>query len=383
MTTASSKTRNQSDPAATILLVTCSDTSAKLIGKQLRDRFELCIADDAERAWESLVEERGISLVICELNLAIDAFALLERLRGASDNRLAAVPVLLLVGENDTEHRRELALHKGATDFINLPFASSELIARVQLHTSLYRQHGLASEPGPDQVTAVNLLKQLAQESLFAARIEQELSFSQRHRSPMSLCKLRLDNLKAIVSEFDRPTAISVVQAVARIIQQAMRREDSLCYLGNAEFRVLFPATNGIGAIAGINRVLRQVEQRQVSIGGEQVRVTLSAAVYSCIADDDIDLKQIERQLDKSLRTAAAAGGNQVVGNSSSGEARAPSVDRALRLLAAGKSADLSGQVPALLGQLLPLLDLADEVLEADLEPIRSELRNKFGNKCN
>ena len=302
-------------------------------------------------------------------------------MRGANDNRLAAVPVLLLVGENDTELQRELALQKGATDFINLPFSSAELTARVQLHTNLYRQHGLASEPGPDPMSAVSLLKQLAQESLFAARMEQELSFSQRHRSPMSLCKMRLDNLKEIVAGFDKSIAISVVQAVARIIQQTMRREDTLCYLGNAEFRVLYPATNGIGAIAGINRVLHKVEQRQISIGGEQLKVTLSAAVYSCIADDETDLKQIERQLDKSLGAATAAGGNRVVGNSPSDEARALSVDRALRLLAAGKPGDLSGQIPALLGQLLPLLDLADETLDSDLEPLRSELRNKFGNK--
>ena len=73
MTTANSKARNQPDPATTILLATRSDTSAKLIGKQLRGRFELSIADDAERAWECLVEQPGISLVICEQNLAIDA----------------------------------------------------------------------------------------------------------------------------------------------------------------------------------------------------------------------------------------------------------------------------------------------------------------------
>lgn len=379
--TANSKALTEPGSDNSILLATRSTTGAKLIGKQLRDAYFLRFADDAEQAWENLVEQRGISLLICELGIAIDQFGLVERVRGASDNWLAAIPILLLVSENDGEEDRELAFQKGATDFINLPFASAELSTRVRLHVNLYRQHALAPSLDAEQVTAVNLLKQLAQENFFAARVEQELSFSQRHRSYLSLCKLRLDKLKEIMSGFDKSTAISVVQATARIIQQSLRREDSLCYLGNAEFKVLFPATNGIDATAGINRVLKRVAGHKIRIGGKHVPVTLSAAVFSCIADDDTDLARIERQLDASLKLALSGGGNQAVGSATAGEGRAMSVDRALKLIAAGKGGEAAQHARALLQQVLPLLDFADETLQLGLDRISGEIRKKLGSE--
>jgi two-component system, cell cycle response regulator len=373
------KLKAQTDSDLSILLATRSTTSAKLIGKQLRAIYNLLNADDAELAWTGLVEQREIALVICELELAINQFGLLERIRSAADNRLAAIPVLLLVGENAAAAQRELAFEKGATDFINLPFSSAELTARVRLHTTLYRQHSRAASLEMELVPAVNVLKQLAQENYFTSRVQQELSFSQRHRSHLSLGKLRLDNLREIMSRFDKATALSIVQAVAKSMQQTLRREDSLCYLGNAEFKVMFPATNGIGAIAGINRLLENVAQRNIRINGKQLRVTLSAAVFSCIAADDIDLEQIEIQLDSSLGRAVANGGNQVVSSTPAGEGRGMSIDRALKLITAGKQAELSPHLVALLQQVLPLLDFADETLQLDLETGRRNLRKKLG----
>ncbi len=381
MATAKSEVPGDQGPGTVVLLAMRSSTGAKLLGKQLRDRFRLRAVDDAEQAWECLIGQGGISLVICELELAIDRFALLERIRGAGDNRIAALPLLLLVGEKDTEERQELAFQKGATDFINLPFSSAELSTRVRLHTTLYREHLHASSLDTEQVTAVNLLKQLAQESLFISRVQQELSFSERHRSQMSLGKLRVDRLREIVSSFDKSTAISVVQEVAKTAQQTMRREDTLCYLGNGDFKLLFPATNGIGAIAGIKRVLSNVEQSRIKIGGQRVAITLSAAVFSCIADADVDLQKIDEQLDASLGIAVERGGNQVVSSTPFDEARAMSVDRALKLLAAGRGDDLSGDIDSLMLQLLPLLDFADECLRLDLEQVRADLRAKLESR--
>lgn len=378
MATTKAKFPTDQSPGMAILLATSSGTGAKLIGKQLRDGFTIRTVDDAEQAWECLIEQGGISLVICELELAVDHFALLERIRGAADNRLAAVPLLLLVGEKDSEKQQELAFQKGATDFINLPFASAELSTRVRLHTTLYREHLHAFSLDAEQVTAVNLLKQLAQENVFSARVHQELSFSERHRSQMSLGKLRVDHLREIIASSDKSTAISVVQAVAKTTQQTLRREDTLCYLGNGEFKVLFPATNGIGAIAGIRRVLKNVEQKRIEIGGQQVAITLSAAVFSCIAGADIDLQRIDEQLDASLGIAVERGGNQVVSSTPSAEDRAISIDRALKLLAAGRRDHLSRDIDSLMMQLLPLLDFADECLQLDLEQVRADLRAKL-----
>jgi DNA-binding response OmpR family regulator len=89
-------------------------------------------------------------------------------LRGASDCTLAATPLLLMVGANHTDSDRELAFQAGATDFINLPFASTELTARARLHANLYQQQQAPAQE-KQSVSAVNVLQQLSQRNFAVA----------------------------------------------------------------------------------------------------------------------------------------------------------------------------------------------------------------------
>jgi diguanylate cyclase (GGDEF)-like protein len=362
----------------TILLVASSAHSIKLVSKHLQKHFALLTAEDAEAAWDSLLKDREIVLVICELEIMINQFGLLERIRSAGDSWLAATPILLLVGENDADAGRELAFQMGATDFINLPFASSELTARARLHANLYLQHSMESPEEMQQVSAANLLQQLSQTNFFNSRAHQELSFAQRHRGNFSLCKLKLDNVKSIMQSFDKAKTTSIVKGVAGIIQQTLRTEDTACYLGNAEFYLLYPATNGIGATDGVNRILKRVSSSQMRIDDVRVKVTLSGAVYSCLATDNSDLEQIYARLDASLEQAQSVGGNRVVSSSASSEERRVSVDRALKLIEQGSTDELTSDAAPLLLSIRPLLEFADGVLKLGLRSVNSKLREKL-----
>ncbi len=367
---------NQQKPL--ILLATDSANGAKLVTRHLDEYFRILVSEDAESTWEAMVEHSDVSLIICNLGLAIDAFGLLERLRNAGDSWLAATPVLLLVGENDPDSARETAFQMGATDFINLPFASAELKARARLHANLYIQHASDASDEVSQVPAANLLQQLSQHNFFNSRVQQEMSFSLRHRSSFSLCKFKIDNIKNIVASFDKSTAFTVVNATARFVQQILRREDTLCYLGNAQFSILYPATNGIGATTGIKRILANIEKRKIKIGGKSIPVTLSAAVYSCVATESQTMEDIHAQLDIGLQQALEQGGNQVVSVASVAEPRPCSVDRALKQLASGNTSELTEQAPELLYRILPLIDFSDDILQLGLESVRQSLRQQL-----
>jgi diguanylate cyclase (GGDEF)-like protein len=363
-----------------VLLGARSSHSLKLVSKHLDPYFKVLTADDAESTWESLLENRDISLLVAELALVIDKHGLLERLRNAGDSWLAATPLLLLVGENDTDEDHELAFQMGATDFINLPFASTELSARARLHANLYLQQQRRQSPSGEMqsVSAANLLQQLSQQNYFNSRVQQELSFSQRHRSSFSLCKLKLDNVKAIIAGFDKATAITAVKSIAQVIQQTLRREDSLCYLGNAEFCLLYPATNGIGATTAVNRIFEQVSGSEIAIAGKKVPVTLSGAVYSCIATRETELEKIFARLDASLTEARDQGGGRIVSSIPESAERVFSIDRTLKLIESGSTGDLSQHCSALMLTVLPLLEFADEALELGLETTNRSLRQQL-----
>ncbi|MFV2032207.1 MAG: diguanylate cyclase domain-containing protein [Gammaproteobacteria bacterium] len=326
-----------------------------------------------------MLELSNISVLICELPVAIDGFGLLERIRSATDKHLAARPVLLLVGESDRDNDRESAFQLGATDFINMPFASTELTTRVRLHAQLFVQFSEEQTVEMQQVAALNVLQQLSQQNYLKSLLKQELSFSLRHRSNVSICKLKVDNLKAIVASFDKSSAVSIVQAVAKILQQTLRREDILCYLEKAEFCVLFPVVNAIGAFSGINRIRESIARLRIRIAGKQVSVTLSGAMYSCVADETTSIESVNEILDRRLAEALRRGGNCIVGAPKSSEKRAITVDRALQLIANNNTDDLAEHARGLVRDILPLLEYAEQRLE--LEPLSQSLRDQLNRK--
>lgn len=369
----------ESESRPTVLLLASSAHSTRLVGKQLQAYFETQTAADAERAWELLQQSREIALVVSEQALVIDAFGLLERIRGAADHWLAATPVLLLVGENDPEDEREQAFQSGATDFINLPFSAVELKSRARLHANIYLQQSReASAELGAAAPAANLLQQLSQQNFFASRTRQEIAFSARHRTSFSLCKLKVDNLKKIVSDFDKATAAAALRAVAKVIQADLRREDSLCYAGGADFLVLYPATNGIGASTAFQRIFRKISDGKLNIGGHTVPVTVTGAVHSCVADRDTDVESLYLELDRGIATARSQGPNQWVGGSSGGADRALSLDRALRQLEGGYQAELAPRAGDLARQMLPLLRFADDQLGLELGATIGELEKRL-----
>lgn len=364
-----------------VLLVAKSPQSSRSISKILGDHFTVLHAEDAEGAWEKMLEVSNITVLICELAIAIDRFALLERIRSANDKHLAARPVLLLVGESDQENDRESAFRCGATDFINMPFTSTELTVRVRLHAQLFVQHAEEQTIELQQVSAVNVLQQLSQQNYLKSRLQQELSFSLRHKTSVSVCKFKVDNLKAIVASFDKSSAVSIVQAVAIIMQQTLRREDILCYLDKAEFCVLFPVTNAIGAIKGINRIRESIAKQRMRIAGKPVPVTLSGAIYSCIADETTSFESVNEILDKRLAEAVRKGGNCIVGASRASEKRPMTVDKALQMIANNTTDGLADHARGLVLDILPLLEYADQTLKLGVGTLNQSLRDQLNQQ--
>ena len=360
-----------------ILLLAGSAQNARSINRLLEKLFEIVTVDEAESAWSGLLEQSNVSLVISELVLVNNEFGLLERIREAGSTRLAATPVLLLIGEQDGDNLRDRAIELGATDFINSPFSSAELLTRSRLHVDLHVQQTRDNANEIQQSGATSLLHQLSQEKFFHSRVQQELSFSQRHSSNFSLSKLKVDNMKAVVASFDKATAMAVIQAVANIIQKTLRFEDSLCYFGSAEFCILYPATNGIGATTGINRILQKIAQRKIKVAGKLIPITLSGAVFSCIPDDGVELATVFEKVDSGVQRAISNGGNQILSATPAGGKQQISLDRALRLIEADKAEDLKNHARSLLLAALPLLEFAE--LNLPIEPNSKSIREQLG----
>ncbi len=103
------------------------------------EHYSVEVARDGAGA-EELAAAHEFDLVILDLNLpGIDGMDVLRRLRA----RDAGLPILILTNKSRVEDRVR-AFDEGADDFLLMPFAFSELSARVR---ALLRRGGRGAEP--------------------------------------------------------------------------------------------------------------------------------------------------------------------------------------------------------------------------------------------
>ena len=117
--------------APKILLVDDSKTSRTLVRVLLMSEVvEFVEAEAAEQAL-GLVHDPGIVLIIADNNMpGMSGVTFVETLRKNADNRIRALPVVLLTAD-EQPLLRQRALTAGANDFIRKPVKAATLKAAV------------------------------------------------------------------------------------------------------------------------------------------------------------------------------------------------------------------------------------------------------------
>ncbi|ELZ69337.1 DNA-binding response regulator [Haloferax sp. Atlit-12N] len=117
----------------TILIAEDDEPMRQMIVETL-SAYDVVPVEDGEAAWAYLTDDDAPdpALAIFDVMMPeLDGFGTLERLRGADDDDLASLPVVVL-----TSRGREAdvlrALDLDATDFVTKPFRPFELRARVE-----------------------------------------------------------------------------------------------------------------------------------------------------------------------------------------------------------------------------------------------------------
>ena len=76
------------------------------IGQHLRDRFELREVTDGEAAWQAILLDSSIRVVISDLTMPkVDGFELLNRVRSSKVQRIRELPMVIISGEEESGER--------------------------------------------------------------------------------------------------------------------------------------------------------------------------------------------------------------------------------------------------------------------------------------
>lgn len=338
----------------------------------LADEFELVLAEDGEVAYELLAKDRSIEAVFTDLGMPrLDGYGLVERLRGAREERLRVLPIIVVTA-NETDEARQRALGLGATDFITKPFNKVDLTARAKAHVEQARRvkAAKAETKQVEALATIDALTRLGNKQHFDDKFMQARAFTLRHKQAMSLMRIELDHAKTLVQKHGQDVFDAVIKELGALLRTTVRTEDSAARIGVGSFVVVLMSCDAAGAQALAQRLMRLVEAASARHAKRGISYRISIGLSTPSESPDLGLKELAAQTEEALQQAVGQGGGRIVpwvarGKQPAGPptlvplGEAPSLERALEMIAAGNAAALLPHIPALLKRLVPLLKLA------------------------
>lgn len=231
--------------------------------KHIEGMFEFREALDGEEAWETLLIDPNIRVVITDLTMPkLDGYGLLQRIRKSKISRIRNMPVVVVSG-SDEQEERERAKAFGATDLITKGIGTAQLLSRLDILAKLVNtqqefERGLEAMVRTGKPSA-NLTSLAILESQADILLQNALR-NLKNFVILNVCiGLKHASLEGAVAV----APVSVVNAVGQLLQSTVRQTDIVAKSGEAEFTL---ATGSIqfdsarnfaqricGAIASVN----------------------------------------------------------------------------------------------------------------------------------
>jgi two-component system cell cycle response regulator len=181
----------------------------------------------------------------------------------------------------------------------------ADLVGVAVNNSRLYRQM--------EDLAMVDELTGLLNRRTLIQRLEAEWGRSQRYKRPLSLVLLDVDFFKQVNDRYGHGTGDEALTAVARLIEQSVRRVDAVGRLGGDEFLLVLPETPHGGAMEVAARLAAR--SRNMTIASDKLPAptfTFSLGVASWPEVAASGGAELLQAADQALYRAKAAGRNRV-----------------------------------------------------------------------
>ncbi|HSQ10767.1 MAG TPA: response regulator [Burkholderiaceae bacterium] len=379
MPTDTAKTSTPSaPPKPRVLIADDSRIVRASIVQHIRDRFDIREVMDGEAAWQAILLDSSIRVVITDLTMPkVDGFELLNRVRSSKVQRIRELPLVVITGEDEAAER-DRAAGMGATDFIQKGVAAAELIARLEVlvRLSATREALAESQASLESSRTVDSETELLNVPFFDKQVEKLISFARRNLSDVALICVRIE-LSLPQQETWEGEVDQRIKLVGRTLAASIRLEDLGTRTDKFEFCVATPSSGLSGVLrfaARLRKVLENVEAAGPGVD-----------VWTCIGLSTLseELRRSAEEL-RALAQKRAAQAQQnrsrrIILGTSDGvspgsmepkpEDGSMDINLALALIRAGRAAEVVQHLPRLLEQIAPLLKLVRQQKELQATP--------------
>ncbi len=250
--------------------------------KHIQGLFEFREALDGEQAWESLLIDPAIRVVVTDLTMPrLDGYGLLQRIRGSKISRIRDIPVIVISG-SDEQEERDRAKAAGATELITKGIATAQLLSRLDALSQLINSQD-ESRRGegvpPRHVLPASALKFAPAEAMLAHAVQHDTNFVL-----LTVCvEIRHAQGSSNASLQAEPMA-GAMHAIGQLLQRAVRQTDCVARTGDGEFSLATTGIDADSARAFGQRICDAIRQAR-SLGDEDLTLVASCGV-ACLAED-------------------------------------------------------------------------------------------------
>lgn len=290
-----------------ILLVDNSNESRKHLKKCLsQHRYKIYEAVNGEMARELINNNlEKIQMVITDYLLTdMTGLELTENLRKSYH-----IDKLAIIGISDRgNHALKIQFIKsGANDFLTKPFISELLYCRIIQNLKIIEYFKQIKELAViDQLTCLNNRHYLKETGQFL------FENAKRHNLSIVAAMIDLDDFKKVNDNFGHAAGDFVLQKIAAILKNSIRKSDVAVRFGGEEFLIIANNLSAEIAESYFDKLRKKVAESPIDIGSKKIYVTISVGV--CIENRE-NLEDIINIADKNLYIAKSKGKNRVYVN--------------------------------------------------------------------
>lgn len=258
------------------------------------------VVTDPSKIFQVLVEYKP-ELILLDMYMPECSGPELAALIRQNENYVG-IPILYLSVETD-EEKQLSAIRSGGDGFLVKPIEAEHLVTTVSMRAGRTRAMRFFMER--DSLTGLLNHTNLKQ------HLDQEMQRARRIGLSMVFAMIDLDRFKNVNDTYGHLTGDRVIKSLARLLQERLRRSDTIGRYGGEEFGVILFNTDASWAETILNEIRTSFAMIRQTDGHSEFTVTLSCGIAEFPVFDSPSA--INEAADAALYKAKEAGRNRVV----------------------------------------------------------------------